>query len=52
MSDETIGSENKSPVEGPLRIRYRVRFGKTGLLRWIGHNDLAKLWERLDVVPN
>ena len=30
-----------------LRIRYRVRFKKTGLLRWIGHRDLAGLWERI-----
>jgi radical SAM-linked protein len=30
-----------------LRIRYRVRFGKEGLLRWISHRDLAMLWERL-----
>ncbi|MDA8746268.1 TIGR03936 family radical SAM-associated protein, partial [Rubripirellula amarantea] len=37
----------KTTPEPPLRIRYRVRFGKTGLLRWIGHTDLAKLWERL-----
>lgn len=31
----------------PLRIRYRIRFAKTGLLRWISHRDLARLWERL-----
>jgi len=30
-----------------LRIRYRVRFEKKDLLRWIGHNDLARLWERI-----
>lgn len=36
------------PDDGPaLRIRYRVRFAKTGLLRWISHRDLARLWERL-----
>lgn len=35
------------PAEVALRIRYRVRFGKTGLLRWISHRDLATLWERL-----
>jgi radical SAM-linked protein len=33
--------------ETPLRIRYRIRFAKTGLLRWISHRDLARLWERL-----
>ena len=31
----------------PIRIRYRIRFAKTGLLRWISHRDLARLWERL-----
>ncbi len=31
----------------PIRIRYRMRFAKTGLLRWISHRDLARLWERL-----
>ena len=30
-----------------LRIRYRIRFAKSGLLRWISHRDLASLWERL-----
>jgi radical SAM-linked protein len=30
-----------------LRIRFRIRFGKTDLLRWISHRDLARLWERL-----
>lgn len=27
--------------------RIRIRFTKTGDLRWIGHMDLARLWERL-----
>jgi len=31
----------------PLRIRYRIRFAKADLLRWISHRDLASLWERL-----
>ena len=31
----------------PIRDRYRIRFAKTGLLRWIGHRDLQRLWERL-----
>jgi radical SAM-linked protein len=35
------------PAEQPLRVRYRVRFAKTQLLRWISHRDLARLWERL-----
>ena len=33
--------------EGALRLRYRIRFAKSGLLRWISHRDLATLWERL-----
>ncbi len=39
--------EEQPVVEQPLRIRYRVRFAKTDLLRWISHRDLARLWERL-----
>ena len=35
------------PKADPLRLRYRVRFGKTGLLRWTSHRDLARLWERI-----
>ncbi len=31
----------------PLRVRYRIRFAKAGLLRWTSHRDLARLWERL-----
>ena len=38
---------NPSATESPLRIRYRIRFAKTDLLRWISHRDLARLWERL-----
>lgn len=30
-----------------LRVRYRVRFAKRDLLRWISHRDLAQLWERI-----
>lgn len=41
-----LTSPNLQP-EGTLRFRYRVRFAKTGLLRWIGHRDLATLWERI-----
>lgn len=39
-------SPNLQPA-GTLRFRYRVRFAKTGLLRWISHNDLVNLWERI-----
>ncbi|MCS7303731.1 MAG: TIGR03936 family radical SAM-associated protein [Thermoguttaceae bacterium] len=28
------------------RPRVRIRFAKQGPLRWIGHRDLARLWER------
>lgn len=31
----------------PPRIRYRIRFSKTDLLKWTSHRDLARLWERL-----
>lgn len=27
--------------------RFQIRFTKTGLLRWISHRDLARLWERM-----
>ncbi|WP_404309947.1 TIGR03936 family radical SAM-associated protein [Neorhodopirellula lusitana] len=39
-------SPNLHP-EGSLRVRYRIRFSKTDLLRWISHRDLASLWERI-----
>lgn len=42
-SDEPMAPETPSPV----RERYRIRFAKTGLLRWTSHRDLARLWERL-----
>lgn len=45
---EPTESKNAAPNElASLRIRYRVRFQKTGLLRWISHRDLAGLWERI-----
>ena len=44
QSDEHGSEDADAPV---VRIRYRVRFGKTDLLRWISHRDLARLWERL-----
>lgn len=31
----------------PIRDRFRIRFAKAGLLRWIGHRDLQRLWERM-----
>lgn len=39
-------SPNLRPHDSP-RVRYRVRFAKTGLLRWISHRDLARLFERV-----
>ena len=35
------------PSPSAVRVRYRIRFAKIGLLRWISHRDLAQLWERL-----
>jgi radical SAM-linked protein len=43
---EAETSTTEKPTEA-IRIRYRIRFAKTGLLRWISHRDLARLWERL-----
>jgi radical SAM-linked protein len=43
-----VEAEKTPPPAVPaLRIRYRIRFAKVGLLRWISHRDLARLWERL-----
>ena len=46
---ETIDDQaTKAPQPAPaLRLRYRIRFSKHGLLRWTSHRDLARLWERL-----
>jgi radical SAM-linked protein len=30
-----------------LRVRYRIRFAKVDLLKWISHSDLVRLWERI-----
>lgn len=45
-------SDNDRPTtptaqEAVVRIRYRIRFAKQGLLRWTSHRDLARLWERI-----
>ncbi len=37
----------ETPDSSPIRDRFRIRFAKTGLLRWIGHRDLQRLWERM-----
>lgn len=41
---------NQSPPkasEAKQRTRLRIRFTKTGDLKWISHRDLARVWERL-----
>jgi radical SAM-linked protein len=38
---------NDTALSQPIRYRYRIRFAKAGLLRWIGHRDLQRLWERM-----
>ena len=43
-TEDELGRQ--TPTE-PLRLRYRIRFAKNGLLRWTSHRDLARLWERL-----
>lgn len=38
-----------SPIGGQVSaapLRYRIGFGKHGSLRWIGHLDLQRCWER------
>lgn len=45
--NQTSEAASESPPADPLRVRYRIRFAKEGLLRWISHRDLARLWERL-----
>jgi radical SAM-linked protein len=34
-------------TDRPRRVRYRIRFGKRGVLRYTSHLDLARVWERL-----
>ncbi|TWT92441.1 TIGR03936 family radical SAM-associated protein [Stieleria varia] len=48
-SPELEITNNDDAQESPelLRVRYRIRFSKTDLLRWTSHRDLARLWERL-----
>lgn len=44
---ETETAEPSAGTNDALRLRYRIRFAKRDLLRWISHRDLARLWERL-----
>ena len=46
-NDEPTDSTRPPAASNPVRVRYRIRFAKKGLLRWISHRDLARLWERL-----
>lgn len=46
-AEPSVTPQQQPNVEQRVRIRYRIRFAKTGLLRWISHRDLARLWERL-----
>lgn len=51
MTDAAAFNVDREPqkkvVPVAVRDRFRIRFAKTGLLRWIGHGDLLRLWERL-----
>lgn len=47
---EVVACENTAQRRGessPARHRYRIRFRKEGLLRFISHNDLLRAWDRL-----
>jgi len=35
-----------TPSESPARVRYRIRFGKEGVMRYTSHLDVARTWER------
>lgn len=35
------------PIPTPGPVRYRIRFHKTGSLRFISHQDLLRTWERI-----
>jgi len=51
MSQFAIPDMDRKPTQqqAPVVVWdcYRIRFAKTGLLRWIGHRDLLRLWERI-----
>lgn len=48
-SDRLVAEEEAAAPTGasPAAFRYRIRFRKEGLLRFIGHNDLLRTWHRL-----
>jgi radical SAM-linked protein len=45
-TESTVPAKVKGPAEMP-RYRVRIRFSKTGSLRFISHNDLLRLWDRM-----
>jgi radical SAM-linked protein len=47
VTDLLTEPDTTSAISTSLRVRYRIRFAKTDLLRWIGHTDLIRLWERI-----
>ncbi len=46
-SVDEVSSDQPHPSTPLLRVRYRIRFGKQGPLRYISHLDLARVWERV-----
>lgn len=45
MGEGTVPSSNESPVL--KRCKVRIRFRKEGVLRFLGHQDLMRCWDRL-----
>ncbi|HEY2880896.1 MAG TPA: TIGR03936 family radical SAM-associated protein [Pirellulales bacterium] len=43
----TATLKTMNPPEATTRLRARIRFTKLDDLRWIGHRDLMRVWERL-----
>lgn len=43
---EPVDDGPDAPPAAPARRRYRIRFRKEGLLRFISHNDLMRTWDR------
>jgi radical SAM-linked protein len=43
---EPVDGGPAAATEPPVRRRFRIRFRKEGLLRFIGHNDLLRAWDR------
>jgi radical SAM-linked protein len=45
--DPATPQETKVAPQAEMRVRYRIRFAKVDLLKWISHSDLVRLWERI-----